>query len=211
MTWNEFQTYVLGFLPVEAQRLGISSFRDQQIRAAVIDLQSMIPALQVGHTTTIENAGFTMDGPVAGTCATPDGVIREVWLVTKAADEERPGSSNRKPYESTHWSNRMKLVMGLDSALGLWALSRDQQTILLSPVPDADHHVEIVWDGIKRTFGTSDAVPFTAEAAEAVAEFVKGKIALHIERDAAMAATHLGEYARLRRRINADIKEKENA
>ena len=48
MTWSEFQTYVLGFLPVEAQRLGISSFRDQQIRAAAIDLQSMIPALQVG-------------------------------------------------------------------------------------------------------------------------------------------------------------------
>ena len=211
MTWAEFQTYVLNFLPVESQRLGIEHFRDQQLRASVIDLQSLIPALRVGHTTTVAADDFAMDGPLAGTCAAPDGWVRNVWLVSDEADENRPGSSNRKPYTSGAWAERKNLVLGLDKTIGRWLLSPDQQTILLSPVPDDDHHVEIEWDGIKRTFANSDVVPFNEEMAEAVAEFMKAKIVQHVERDMATATTHFQEYARLRRRIYADIKQKENA
>ena len=211
MIWSAFKTYVLRFLPVESQRIGIEHFRDQQLRAGVIDLQSLIPALQVGHTTSVAAPGFTVDGVLAGTCAAPDGVVRKIWLVSDVADTDRPGSSNRKAYTSGSWAERQNLVLGLDTTIGRWLLSPDQQTILLSPVPDDDHHVEIEWDGIKRTFGESDPTPFNEEMAEAVAEFVKAKIVQHVERDMATAATHFQEYARLRRRIHADIKQKENA
>lgn len=211
MTWAEFNTYVLNFLPIDGKRLGIEQFRAQQIRAGVIDLQSLIPALQVGQTTSLSTPDFTADGVLAGTCLAPSGRVREVWLVSDIASEIYPGSSNRKAYNSGLWANRMNMILGVETAVGQWALSPDQQTIILSPIPDENHHVEIVWDGIKRTFADADVVPFPEEAAEAVAEFVKGKITHHIERDPQGAATHFQEYARLRRRINADCKEKENA
>lgn len=211
MTWAEFQTYVLDFLPIESQRIGIENFRDQQLRAGVIDLQSLIPALRVGHTTSIAADGFDMDGLLAGMCDAPDGVVRRVWLVNDIEDEDHPGSSNRKAYTSGSWSEHKDLVLGIDLTIGRWLLSPDQKTILLSPVPDADHHVEIEWEGIKRTFLSTDVVPFTEEVAEAVAEFVKAKIMQHVERDVQMAMTHFQEYSRLRRRIYADLKQKENA
>ena len=103
------------------------------------------------------------------------------------------------------------MILGIDTELGQWALSPDQQTIIVAPVPDADHQVEIVWDGIKRAFLTTDTVPFTAEVAEAVAEFVKAKITLHIDKEPQLSAAHFQTYAMLRRRINSDLKEKENA
>jgi len=211
MIWSAFKTYVLNFLPVEAQRLGIEQFREQSIRAGVIDIQSMIPAFRLGHTTTLADTDFIPDGVVSGTAPAPDGVVREVWFVPLASDADRPGSSNRVAYRSGQWADRGAMVLGLSTAMGQWALSPDQQTVLLAPIPDEFHQVEIVWDGIKRAFLDTDTTPFNEEVAEAVAEFVKGRITQHVEGDPQLAATHLQNYAKLRQRINSDIKEKENA
>lgn len=211
MIWSEFIAEVLGFLHVDAERHGIELFREQSIRAGVIDIQSMLPAMRAGHTTTVQAADFTQDGIVAGTVAAPDGVVREIRFIPKAVDEDRPGSSNHVTYRKGLWEDRKCMVMGVSTALGQWALSPDQRTIILAPTPDADHSVQIVWDGLKRSFASNDETPFTSEVAEAVSEFVKGRITLHVDKEVQLAATHFQNYGTLRRRINSDLKEKENA
>ena len=53
----------------------------------------------------------------------------------------------------------------------------------------------------KSTYADGEAVPYTLEAAEAVAEYIKERLVRQVDRDMALAREHNAQYRMLRRRL----------
>lgn len=118
-----------------------------------------------------------------------------------------PGVSDsnivRNRLDLVPWENRQTLI--IDNCRGardyLVALSPMNRQFMVHPLLNSDTALFMVWDGLKMDFQDSDIVPVPEWAAEAVAEFVKAKIARIFDRRLDLEQAALAQYARLRARL----------
>ena len=213
MNWADFTALVKEEIPVDSIRLGTDKFFARTLRAAAGDMQSFLPWLRVGQVTPFAVADFTTDGLAAYVTA-PDGVLREVWLVHSTADESRPGSSNRTPLTRRTWAWKDAMVAGVETAAGSWMLSPDLCTLWISPHLLTGQTLSVTWDGTREDFANATVLGSSwsvAGVVKAAAEYVRSNFQTIIHKDFNAGRIAMGEYAKLRQRLYADFKEKENA
>jgi len=72
--------------------------------------------------------------------------------------------------------------------------------------------LELNWDGVKLDFADNDRTPFDEPMTLCVADYVKGQIAKHVERDTMMYSVFLGagtgSYYAQRRKLYLDAKQR---
>ncbi len=204
MTWRDFKDLVLSFMPVHSRREGIRVLINQYIRAAVADLQLVIPAIQPKTTRVLTPAHFVASG-LAARARLPAGVtINDVFSRDSdepaARIEHRVADSpselylilNAVPHEGIRWVH-------FDAPLGVL-------TVAPSPI-ESNYEVVVSWHGGVGSYDDSDDVPFTERHAEAVSEFVLSRLARSVEKDLALSQSHEGSYRWLKRLIYLRHKE----
>lgn len=205
MTWATFKLSVRQLLPVESERLnvgvGANNLFDLFTRLGVIELQSLVPSLRVGHETLFHLADVTVDEQ-ACFGSVPDGaVLREAYYIN---DTTR---CYREPLRSYPWDNRYDLICG---ASGYNAIAVDPQgeTFILYPALTAGYSLSLIWDGTKLDFADADLVPFDEVCVQAVADFVGARIARQVDQDFQMYESLMASFLRKSGHIYVDENDK---
>lgn len=207
MKWREFKEAVYDLITVDASRIGVEAFIDRQIGLAVGDLQHYIEAYRQGHETTFDVEDATDEG-FASTVNLPDGIyLREAYHV-KVGNSCVSRVLSKYPY-----SNRRDLVcgvVGIGCSGGNFQFAIDPGITKMWIYPRLvdGYRVVLVWDGKKFVFDDEDIVPFDLQAALAVAEWVKAKIAREVDRDVKLAASYMADYTAGRSRIYREVLER---
>lgn len=196
MTWEDFVDKVKENLLDDADRVGTETLVTNLIRSGVIDLQSFIPRLRVGHETIydpddLEYQGFSARGSL------PDQAnVKDVWLVTTGTPMVR------QPLSTYPWEHRHDMVAGDIATLGssgLIAIDPGSASFFIHPAPLTTQHLSVTYDGMKLEFADSEEVLFDEVDAMAVAAYVRAGLAVPVQNDIRLAEFWKGEYATQRR------------
>ena len=175
MTYAEFVAKVKENLPVDADRLNIgvvtsgTSFIDNKLRSALIELQHLIDPLRVGHETIYRPDDMVLDG-LSSLGVRPEGAaIIRAWY----AKTGQPAT--RKDVGTYDWVNRFDLSSG-SAVLGgcsyIIALDPNSSDFVLYPKLEEGYQLHLEWNGLKLVFADSDELPamMDEKVAECVAE-----------------------------------------
>jgi hypothetical protein len=235
MTWEEFVDAVDSHLAVEANRRGLSAFRDRYMRNAVLDLQRYIRGYREGNTTVYTSAQVTDHGQ-AQLVDFPQGAKpKAVYIYSVDTDLDDP-LCYRYRLNFYPWLKRQDLICGRLSFANWWGGcwpdggcptvpvdEEDEQawltkayvytigpmgrTFLIYPKLTESTRLLLVWDGYKYTWNDSDTINFPPEASEAVASYVLAKIYKAVDKNIPLAREYEADYARLRLSLYRDFQE----
>lgn len=219
-TWKEFGDLVRTLLLVDKDRLGVQDTVDANgqsvpgylsltIRQAVIDLQEYIEALRTGHEDTYAFSDFTQEEQASLASLPPFARVQEAYLVQGQVVY---------PLNDYPWELRYELIKGLVDIIdnnGKIAINPAGAQFMVYPaLPDDSWQLKLVWDGKKSDFADEDKVPFPEEAALAVAEYVKGRMARDVDDDLAKFASYFhpkdGTYTKARKLLYLAIKDRQS-
>ena len=93
----------------------------------------------------------------------------------------------------------------------LYSIAPYGTNFLIYPPLNDETDLLLIWEGIKSNFADGDIVPFPEEAAEAVAAYVKSRIAMVVDKNPAVAAEEMGFYKLKRLALYRDYQEKQDA
>lgn len=132
-------------------------------------------------------------------------------------DRCEPGVSNsnivRNRLDFVAWEDRQHPL--IDNRHGardyLYTISPHSRQFLVHPQLNDSTALFLVWDGLKMDFADTDILPIPAWASEAIAEYVKAKIARVIDRRLDLAQAAQAEYVRLRRALYREQQEAQSA
>lgn len=207
-TWKQFKAVVMGFLPVDANRLGAETYNESLLRQGVIHFQSLIPALKINHEAIYHPSDLTVDGRASRGTKPPQSTIKDIWLFETNPDDRSKGK--RHPVTEIPWSRRFELINGTAGVAS---------EALICVEPGGDHSfyiypevfdgwlVSMFWDGAKLDFKEEEQVPFTEQLALTVAEFMRAKIEREVKRDLSMANSFEGSAANSGALMFLDLKE----
>lgn len=215
ITWGEFITLVEGFLPVEAQRRGIETYRSQLIRAAANDLMRFIPRYRPRYELHFPR-GETEEGSV-GTASY--GVILNLPPHTFVAArlferEEDPVGEEIDPVSLqkagravswVSWEDRDKIARG-DECDAI-SINPYSSSFIVSPSLSSDFQLVLWLDhdgGLPGEPASGAKTVFDEQAAEVVAQYVMKFIALKVNNDIAASREWSDEYSKLRRKLILD-------
>jgi hypothetical protein len=213
--WSEFCELSRAFMPLEKQRLalqdsnGTPGYISNQIRQAVIDLQKYIPAFLKNHETIYDPEDFATDGSASVGTAPPSAAVKEFWVCNTETGARYP--TTMFPY-----ARRYELIHGTleipDQHARVAMASGGRFWVY--PVIQPGFCLVIKWDGIGTTnvkldFKDDELVPFTEDAAKAVAHFVKAEVCREIDKDYTGYDSHLRSYLTARKDIYLNNKEKQ--
>mgnify|MGYP001604639950 CR=1 FL=1 len=194
MTWLEFKTAVKEQLPIDNARYNVGqvstgvSYIDRKIRIAALEIQELIPFYQQGHTTVwgvddVDEQGFASHGFIPENCAMVSAEVR----TTGTPCRKRPVG----PYPYERFTELTCGSPGSIGCEGMLAVDRHIREFWLYPKLQESTtqtwELFVVWDGKKIDFSDGDTVPFDEEMAAVVAEYVKWKVELEVNRDVGMA------------------------
>lgn len=194
-TWGEFCDSVRALMPMENQRLGlqdengVDGYITRNIRLAVIDLQNYILTYRKNHETIYYPQDFVTEGAASRAVAPPHANLKEFWLI-KTED----GAENlRYPVTGLPYSRRFELInemVQLPDQHGRICMDETGYTFYIYPAVTDGWVLSVAWDGIgvgnvKLDFKSDEQVPFEEDCAEAVADFVKSKVAREVDRNLA--------------------------
>ncbi len=241
MTWTEYVAAVDSHLQVEANRRGLTAYRDRYMRNAVLDLQRFIRGYRNGNTTTYQVANVTTEGQ-AQLVVLPDGALPKALYIYSVIDGD-DSLCKRERLEFYPWLKKQDLICGkLDfwswwgacwpiggcpnppdttPACDLWAWANRKayvytigpfgKNLLIYPQITTDTRLLVVWDGYRYSFSGGDTVNFPQESSEAVATYILQKIARDVDKDRTRAADLGLEYTRLRLSLWRDFQETQDA
>ncbi len=204
MTWLEFNTAVRVHLVSHNRRQGIQTLIDALIKAAVLDLQSSIPAMRNGHVTTYPTIRFTTEG-FAGRARFPVGaVVRGAFTRDPADSTKRFDIPRAESFEVEQSMLDGSIPYGtrrisIDSTRGIFRVSPN-------PVEDLTA-VSLVWDGLKSDYEDDDDVNFAQKTDLVVADFVLARLSRQIDGDMASAQSYAATYAQGKRTLKSDWSE----
>ena len=194
LTWAEFKEEVLKLLPVDRRRVG-AGIQDEDgedgyltatIKQGCIDLQQFVPRYRVNHEWIYLPEDLVVEGAASRGVLPQQSLIRDVWLWVE-------DSTTRYPVINFPWDRRFELVNGeetLPDNQGRIATDANQYTFYLYPEVAEGNAISMHGDGIKTDFSDDEQVPFDPQAAGAVADYLKGRIARDVEKDNALYATY---------------------
>lgn len=241
MTWSEFVDAVDEHLAVEANRRGLSAFRDRYMRNAVLDLQRYIRSYREGNTTTYTAADVVDEGQ-AQLVAFPTGAKPKA-LYLYSVDPDNDELCDRYRLDFYPWNQRQDMICGkLDfwqwwgccwplggcpnppddvTTEDLWQWANRKayvytigpfgKNFLIYPKLTASTRLLLVYDGYTYDFDDGDTVNFPAEASEAVAAYVLAKIYKAVDKNIPLAKEYEADYARLRLSLWRDWQETQDA
>jgi hypothetical protein len=192
------------------------------IRQGVIDVQSFVPAMKVGHETLYRPSDFADEGKASLAVLPPQAEVRDAFLFNY-------NDGTRYPLLQFPWERRFELVTGSNLDLianngcicidpagykfyvypGINSLVKaptasittDPTVQILSdtagPVASertADFILSVNWDGQKLDFKDWEQTPFTEEMAAAVADYTMARIKLIVDENPAIAGQFMGQY-----------------
>jgi hypothetical protein len=212
ITWAEFVTEVEGFLPIEAQRRGIETYRSKLVLAGARDLMRFIPRYRPRYELHFPR-GQTEEGEVGvasyGVILNlPPHTFVEARLFDR--DDEAEGvatdpvalQKNSRPVDWVDWQNRDKIARGeLCDAISINPYS---SSFIVSPSLSSEFQLVVWLDHDGETFAPTTQTVFDVHAAEAVAQYVMKFIALKVNNDIAASREWSDEYTRLRRKLLLD-------
>jgi hypothetical protein len=112
-------------------------------------------------------------------------------------------------YAAAETINRLLALAGQRRHVGLYAPDPQGNQFYLYPKLEGDFILSVHWDGRKVDFQDDELVPFDQDAAQAVADYCKAKIALEVDRDPARSKDFMTEY--LVKRTNLYLRNKDKA
>lgn len=180
MTWQEFKTDVLTFMLVDADRLGTTTFRDNIIRQAVIDMQRCVETYRLGHETVFDTDDLIVNGQASQGQLPDQANLRDSYVITVG---------NRcKQYQLQQypWSNRNDLICGnmrMHRGQGWFAIDPQALTFLAWPAIREGEAIQLFWDGQKLSFQDSDTVPFGEAAAFAAHHMLQAYFEKNVNHD----------------------------
>ena len=226
MTWAEFKTAVRVYLTVDSNRLNTQDFVDRSILSGVIDIQSYIPYYRVHGSVTYSLNGTIKDTePLAVDESASSGALEGDMRITDAYfvdgkedydwqdDLSEAADSNsecfRFPLTVWAWANRHDLLCGAAEGHHAISIHPNGVNFIVYPQVTSTDKIEIFFQNIDRTFSDTDQVPFgDEEVVQAVAEYVKSKLAREVDRDIQMHMSYLSSYEKLRQRIYLDARDR---
>lgn len=168
---------------VEAAAADLRSLRMRvlkEIRAAVIAMQELIDPYREGQVSVLTEA----DGIAIGTRATqltmPEQArLREAWVTWP--DGDGVTLCRRAEAFLVRWEDRHREMLCGSRKCAQIAIDPGTRKLLVTPaLVSGEIELELVWDGLKLSFGDGDPVTFDEGTANAAAHYVNGKMALEL-------------------------------
>lgn len=186
---------------------GSAAAIDADIRHGVIELQHYIEFYRGPHQTLFELDDLTENGECSEGQMPDQCMPLDAYYVTTATPCER------MPVELYDWQNRHDLICGSPRMSGaqFYITIHPQGTefLLFPPIMDADHHLELNWDGIRQTFSADEAVPFDEPFVQAVADYTLTRMYLRpASSNTKMAAVHQAAHEAKRRQLYRDSRDR---
>lgn len=212
MNWADFVAAVLVDLPVDNERIGVAtgdpSFLSHQLLYSVIDIQKMVPFYRAGHETVYGPDDLVLNGLASvGVLPNAEGQCRPLDAYYKKTGSQCVS----QPFTTYDWGNRFDLVCGnprITNCQFLFTFDPWGKDFMVFPSVGNRHQVSLFWEGVKLEFEDADETPFEIDVVEAVALFVKAKIARLVDHDLAEASSYMGEYRQKRALLFVDTKER---
>lgn len=155
---------------------GFATRIDRLIRQAVLDVQHHVPRYRKGHETVYDSTNFVTEGS-ASKGKIPEGAdIKQAWLAKIVEDD----ACTRMELSRHPWAGRQSLICGeecINNCTPKIALDPHQMLFYVYPAVTEEYQVVLFWDGKKLTFADAESTPFDEMVIQAVAEYVKGKLA----------------------------------
>lgn len=195
-TWSHFSDTVDSLLEADADRMGAETFITQQKRQACIEIQEKIPRFVTRHEQNYSPDNFTTWGDASLGALPFDAAYIDSRFIRSHAD----GGCHHHPVEVHSWSYVTNLVgskvcgNGINASI---AVDRNGGRFVVFPkvlAEDAAGYANkflLIWSGLRFAWGDNDNVPFNEKCAQAVADYVKARIYLHIERRPDLYAEHM--------------------
>ena len=218
-TWSQFTAAVLALLPTDASRLGpVQDALPRWIRERVIDIEEYIPGYQKNHETLFSGADFAGEGYASRAAIPPQGRIVDAYLITYDCQgwQRQPGNQRRclrsGALRTVAWEARMDLVEGRDRWGGgpVLSINRQAHNFYLYPAITDRQQLSVFWEGKRINFNPDELTPFDEPMTQVVADGVKARIELHINRDIGMANEFDALFAKGRSRLYIEMHEKRN-
>lgn len=228
-TWAEFKSEVTGLMPQDAQRLGLEDYLPRLMRLAVIDLQDFIPAYRNRHEIIYHAQDFATDGAAGVGVLPPSAQLRDCWMFDTA-------TKRRFAVIGFPWERRFELAKSeiteledlivptaaslaaaetagavtaaAGNRVGLLAVDPQGAQFYLYPKIEGSFLLSVHWDGRKVDFQEDEQVPFDQDAAQAVADYCKAKIALEVDREQQRHNSFMSEYVLKRTNLYLRNKDK---
>jgi hypothetical protein len=211
LTWSAFVGRVKTLMPLVKNRLGLQDDEDgnpgyitSQIRLAVLDLQEYIAAYRTAHETIYYPSDFVTEGSASVAVLPPQAILRELWFY----DNDR---GVRYGMAREDWLARFKLVnqvTNLYDNQGRYAFDPAGYKFMVYPRAVGNLLVSVQWDGKKEDFNDDELTPFTSEAAQAVSDWVKAKVAREFEKDMKSFESYWADYLIKRRQLYISERER---
>ena len=216
MTWLSFRNEVRAVLTVDADRMGVEALIDKQTRAAVLDLLEKVPRYRSGFSTVVQPEDLIAEGSVSQGALPSGAWMKEAFILRSKDHPALPTGADvvRHPcLDDIAWEHRFLLINGLV------AVNDDNGRLCIAPngvdfyvyprlpddgEPDAEgryHCLQLFYDTDALAFGDNDATPFDERMVLCVADYVKGEIARHVEKNEGMYDSFMKSFALKRRKL----------
>ncbi len=210
-------------------------------RDAVIDLQRFIPGYRSGNSTTFKLADVTAVGQASLVQMPVGALPKELYILSlDTAKQATNPLCKRYRLDFYPWRSRQDMVCGrldftnwwvggfwpngcppvptsccgitwLQSKAYVYTMAPHGKNFLVYPGLNDTTAVLLVWDGYKTEFGNTDTIPFPDGAAEAVANYVKWRIALEVDKNIALSREFQGAWRERRLSLYRDWQETQDA
>ena len=198
-TWQEFSAEVDSLLEADAGRLGAETFITKQKRQAVIQLQHNVERFTQRHEQVYLPDNFTTHQNASLGSLPFDAKYLDAIYVRYNSG----GACHNHPVHVVSWDDRINLIGAkacLDGVGAQVAIDRSTGTFLVFPKVQAEDEGEyankfmLYWSGVRFQWTDDDTVPFNERCAQAVADYVKAKIYLHVEKRPDMYREHMAQF-----------------
>lgn len=209
MTWGDFKAQVAKFLTVDNNRGGISDLRENTLRQAVIDIQSLVPQFRLGHETVYTPSDLTEVGYASRGVKPPGSAIRKV-IIARAymvVDERRVQRIECRPHDYRNNESMINGDLPVNGDAGFYAIDRYGYTFMVYPAIKEEMVVSLEWDGVKLDFQDDDWTPFNERMASVAAKLIKAEIARDVEKDIALHNSFMVSYAKGKQGLYLDSRE----
>lgn len=211
MLWSDFKTAVKIDLPVDNDRIGIATgtpnFVDQNILHGVVNLQKYVEFYRGWHETVYGPADVVVEGkanigsiPQGQQCRPQDAFFKKIGKQCVS-----------QPFGMYDWGNRYDLICGNPRIINcqfLMAIDPQSSQFITYPPLRNNNQISFFWEGVKTSFLDTDDTPFDTDAAEAIALFVKARIARQVDHDLAEYASYMQEFSVKQRLLFADTRDR---
>lgn len=222
MTFEAFKAAVQNLLGTDKQRLGATDFMTGQLRAAVLDIIDKVPFYRQGLSTIIQSGDLDEDGSAQLGEFPADALITEAYVIrstTTPPDVDDEDVVRHPCLDDVAWEDRYALINGLvpvsDNNARI-CLSPDGTEFYLYPMISEDEvddderysALQLFYDSDALPTDDDDETPYDERMALCVADWLKAKLALHVEKNEGLHDRFMADYALKRRnlRVRGDRK-----